>query len=62
MEYFRTRSELYKAELIKSLEAQIWALVLEPTGKVGHEYRRLGIARVSEVLVEGWETQVITIV
>jgi hypothetical protein len=46
----------------KSLDGQIWALVLEPTGKAVNEYMRLGIARVSEVLAEGWETQVISII
>jgi hypothetical protein len=46
----------------KSLEGQIWALVLKPTGEALHDYRRLGIARVSEVLAERWEAQVITIV
>jgi hypothetical protein len=50
------------ARFDKSLEGQIWALVLEPTGKALHDYMRLGIARVSEVLAEEWETQVTTIV
>jgi hypothetical protein len=50
------------ARFDKSLEGQIWALILEPTGKALHDYMRLGIARVSEVLAEEWETQVTTIV
>jgi Heterokaryon incompatibility protein (HET) len=49
-------------EFNKSLHGQIWALVLEPTGNAVNEYMRLGIARVSEVLAEGWETQVISII
>jgi hypothetical protein len=57
-----TNDEVIIARFNKSLEGQIWALVLEPTGKAVHEYMRLGIARVLEVLAEGWETQVITII
>jgi hypothetical protein len=50
------------ANFNKSLNGQIWALILEPTGKAVNEYIRLGIARVSEALAEGWETKVISII
>jgi hypothetical protein len=59
---WNTSNEFFIARFNKSLEGQIWALILEPTGKAAHEYMRLGIARVSEVLADGWGTQVITIV
>jgi hypothetical protein len=57
-----TNDESAIARFNKSLEGQIWALILAPTGKAVHEYMRLGIARVSEVLAEGWEAEVVTIV
>lgn len=55
--------DLEAVETDGKLLATFFALMLEPTGREGHEYRRIGMAEIPEDgLVEGWDERVVTIV
>ena len=46
----------------KTLQDQTWALILEPADVNGGEWKRIGIARIADGLVDGWEARVVTII
>jgi hypothetical protein len=45
----------------RSLNGSTWALILEPVAETQDEYRRIGVARISDDLTDGWDTRIITI-
>jgi hypothetical protein len=57
---YRTGRDL--EDYTRSLNGSIWALILEPVAETQDQYRRIGVARISDDLTDGWDTHIITIV
>ena len=53
---------VFLAQHRRSLNGSTWALILEPAAETQDEYRRIGVARISDDLIEGWDTHLITVI
>jgi hypothetical protein len=57
-----TTHNYYQEKYKRYLQDQNWALVLEPTAGQEGEWKRIGIARIADFLIDGWVTRELCII
>jgi hypothetical protein len=56
------KESFYRKRVIGIYQHQSWALILEPVVGDAGKWKRIGVARIADELIDGWETRNFTIV